>query len=95
VRKLRELWLALRVERAHTKDEILTAYLNTIYLGQRGPVAVIGIEAATRHYFGHSARDALAHGVGAARRHDPRPGLLLALDASRHARSSAAIRCSR
>ena len=56
VRKLRELWLALRVERAHTKDEILTAYLNTIYLGQRGPVAVIGIEAAARHYFGHSAR---------------------------------------
>ena len=56
IRKLREVWLALRVERAHTKDEILQAYLNTIYLGQRGPVAVVGIEAAARHYFGHSAR---------------------------------------
>ncbi len=55
VRKLRELWLALRVERAHSKDEILTAYLNTIYLGQRGPVSVVGVEAAARHYFGHSA----------------------------------------
>jgi penicillin-binding protein 1B len=54
-RKLREVWLALRVERAHTKDEILNAYLNTIYLGQRGPVAVVGVEAGTRHYFGHSA----------------------------------------
>ena len=55
IRKLREVWLALRVERAHTKDEILQAYLNTIYLGQRGPIAVVGIEAAARHYFGHSA----------------------------------------
>jgi len=56
VRKLREAWLALRVERAHTKDEILEAYLNTIYLGQRGPVSVVGVDAAARHYFGHSAR---------------------------------------
>jgi penicillin-binding protein 1B len=56
IRKLREAWLALRVERAHTKDEILEAYLNTIYLGQRGPVSVVGVEAAARHYFGHSAR---------------------------------------
>jgi penicillin-binding protein 1B len=55
-RKLHEMWLALRVERAHSKDEILEAYLNTIYLGQRGAVSVIGIEAAARHYFGHSAR---------------------------------------
>jgi penicillin-binding protein 1B len=56
LRKLREAWLALRVERAHGKDEILEAYLNTIYLGQRGPVSVVGVEAAARHYFGHSAR---------------------------------------
>ena len=56
LRKLRELWLALRVERAHTKDEILEAYLNTIYLGQRGPVSVVGVESAARHYFGGDAR---------------------------------------
>jgi penicillin-binding protein 1B len=56
LRKLREAWLALRVERAHGKDEILEAYLNTIYLGQRGPISVVGVEAAARHYFGHSAR---------------------------------------
>jgi penicillin-binding protein 1B len=56
VRKLHEAWLALRVERAHSKEEILQAYLNTIYLGQRGPVGVVGIEAGARHYFGHSAR---------------------------------------
>jgi len=56
LRKLHEAWLALRVERAHDKNEILEAYLNTIYLGQRGPVSVVGVEAAARHYFGHSAR---------------------------------------
>ncbi len=56
VRKLHEAWLALRVERAHSKDEILAAYLNTIYLGQRGSVSVVGVEAAARHYYGHSAR---------------------------------------
>jgi penicillin-binding protein 1B len=56
LRKVHEAWLALRVERAHTKDEILEAYLNEIYLGQRGPVSVVGVESAARHYFGHSAR---------------------------------------
>jgi penicillin-binding protein 1B len=56
LRKLREAWLALRVERAHSKPEILEAYLNTIYLGQRGPVSVVGVEAAARHYFGSGAR---------------------------------------
>src|SRR4030095_10132321 len=55
-RKLREGWLALQSDRAHSKDEILAAYLDTIYLGQRGPVSVVGVEAAARHYFGHTAR---------------------------------------
>ncbi len=54
-RKLREAWLALRVERGHTKDEILEAYLNTIYMGQRGSVSVRGMEAAGLHYFGKHA----------------------------------------
>ena len=56
-RKLREAWLALRVERTNTKEEILEAYLNTIYMGQRGPVSVRGMEAAARHYFGKPARE--------------------------------------
>ena len=51
-RKLREAWLALRIEKSHKKAEILEAYLNTIYLGQRGSVSVRGMEAASRHYFG-------------------------------------------
>ncbi len=54
-RKLREAWLALRVERGHSKEEILEAYLNTIYMGQSGSVSVRGMEAAARHYFGKHA----------------------------------------
>jgi penicillin-binding protein 1B len=51
-RKIREAALALALERRHGKDRILEAYLNAIYLGQRGPAAVYGLGAATRSYFG-------------------------------------------
>jgi penicillin-binding protein 1A len=34
-RKLKEVFLALRLEREFTKNEILTLYLNRIFLGQR------------------------------------------------------------
>ena len=34
-RKLREIFLALRIEHEFTKNEILTLYLNKIFLGQR------------------------------------------------------------
>ncbi len=57
LRKLREAWLALRLERSHSKKEILEAYLNTIYLGQRGSRSVRGIEASARHYFGKAAME--------------------------------------
>ncbi|GIJ47709.1 hypothetical protein Val02_45950 [Virgisporangium aliadipatigenens] len=40
--------LAVRLERAHTKDEILTRYLNTVYFGR----GAHGIAAAARAYFG-------------------------------------------
>ena len=46
-RKLVELGLAPRIERALTKDQILALYLNLIYLGD----GVYGVEAASRHYF--------------------------------------------
>ena len=37
-RKLREAWLAALIESRHSR-RILEAYLNEIYLGQRGPIA--------------------------------------------------------
>ncbi len=48
VRKLREAVLALQLERRYTKDELLTLYLNQIYLGS----GVYGVSAAARTYFG-------------------------------------------
>lgn len=47
-RKIREAMLAYRVEKNHTKEEILYLYLNQIYFGHGN----YGIEAASRDYFG-------------------------------------------
>ena len=47
-RKIKEMILAYRLEKYLTKDEILTIYLNHIYLGN----GAYGIEAAARTYFG-------------------------------------------
>ena len=50
-RKLREQAAAREMERHYTKDQILEAYLNQINLGR----GWFGVEAASRHYFGHPA----------------------------------------
>ncbi|HEV8342499.1 MAG TPA: penicillin-binding protein 1A [Candidatus Binatia bacterium] len=47
-RKIREAILAYRVEKNHTKEEILYLYLNQVYFGHGN----YGIEAASRDYFG-------------------------------------------
>ncbi|MDA7984145.1 MAG: penicillin-binding protein 1A [Alphaproteobacteria bacterium] len=52
-RKIREAILALRLERALSKDRILELYLNEIYLG-RGSY---GVAAAALDYFGKPLRD--------------------------------------
>ena len=51
-RKFREAIIAVKLERKHSKDEILEWYLNTIYFGR----GASGIEAASRTYFGIPAR---------------------------------------
>jgi penicillin-binding protein 1B len=51
-RKIREMGMSLILDARYDKDEILEVYLNEVYLGQRGPVAVCGVEAAARFYFG-------------------------------------------
>jgi penicillin-binding protein 1B len=51
LRKLREAWLAMLLEWRYSKPQILEAYLNEIYLGQRGGLAVRGVGAAARTYF--------------------------------------------
>jgi len=51
MRKLREAWLASLIEWRYSKAQILEAYLNEIYLGQRGALAIRGVGAAARAYF--------------------------------------------
>ena len=50
-RKLREMILALAIERKFTKQAILELYLNRVYFGG----GAYGIDAASRKFFGHSA----------------------------------------
>lgn len=52
-RKIKEAYLAMNLEEKLTKDQILTAYLNTIPLGGHA----YGIEAASLLYFSKSASD--------------------------------------
>jgi penicillin-binding protein 1A len=51
-RKIRELLLTIWLERTFTKNEILEIYLNRVYLG----AGTWGVDAASRMYFGTSAR---------------------------------------
>ena len=51
-RKLKELILALIIEFKYDKREILEIYLNEIYLGQKGSVAISGVGEASYFYFG-------------------------------------------
>ena len=52
-RKIREMIVATRLEKALSKGEILELYLNSTYLGR----SAWGIEMAARSYFGKSAKD--------------------------------------
>ena len=50
-RKINEAIMALIVETRYSKDEILEAYINEIYLGQNGSVGIFGVGEAARFYF--------------------------------------------
>ena len=52
-RKIREAILAMKLESAWTKEQILAAYLNTVYLGHQA----YGVEAAANAYWGRHAAD--------------------------------------
>lgn len=51
-RKAEEALMAVALELHFSKDEILTAYLNEIFLGQDGNRAIHGFALAAQHYFG-------------------------------------------
>jgi penicillin-binding protein 1A len=52
-RKVQEALLAFQIERLYSKNEILTLYLNRVYLG----AGAFGISAAAHTYFGKDPRD--------------------------------------
>ncbi|MDE1149172.1 MAG: PBP1A family penicillin-binding protein [Azospirillaceae bacterium] len=52
-RKVQEAMLALMLEHRYSKDQILGAYLNRVYLGS----GTYGVDAAARTYFNKSAAD--------------------------------------
>lgn len=52
-RKVKELYYTIRLEMFYSKDQLLTAYLNTIYFGH----GAYGISEASQFYFGKDAAD--------------------------------------
>ncbi len=52
-RKLKEMKLAIGLEKRYTKDEILAAYLNTVFFADN----TYGIQAAAQRYFSVNAKD--------------------------------------
>lgn len=69
-RKAEEALMALALELHFSKDEILTAYLNEIFLGQDGNRAIHGFALAAQYYFGRPLNElkveelALLAGIG-------------------------------
>ena len=53
VRKIKEIYLAFELESVASKEEILSLYLNTIFLGNRS----YGVEAAANQYFAKSINE--------------------------------------
>ena len=56
-RKYAEAMLAIALERRLSKKDIFALYSNEIYLGQRGAVAVRGIEEAAEVFYGKELRE--------------------------------------
>lgn len=52
-RKIIELWWALHLEKSWSKQEIITEYLNKVYLGHGN----YGVETASQFFFGHSTKE--------------------------------------
>ncbi|MBP1473660.1 penicillin-binding protein 1B [Frateuria sp. MAH-13] len=57
VRKFNEALLSLLIEAHYSKDRILEAYINEVFLGQQGNQAVHGFAAGAEFYFGRRLED--------------------------------------
>ncbi|HJT16797.1 MAG TPA: PBP1A family penicillin-binding protein, partial [Thermoanaerobaculia bacterium] len=52
-RKLVEAFMAVILDAKYSKQEILEAYLNDIYLGRNRSISIVGVGEASHFYFGH------------------------------------------
>lgn len=50
-RKVKEMVMSIFLELRYSKDEILQKYLNEVYFGQSGSIAIHGVAEAARFYF--------------------------------------------
>ena len=62
-RKITEMLMAMLVEWHYTKEEILEAYTNEVYLGQDGDRAIHGMGLASLFYFGRPLAELDLHHV--------------------------------
>lgn len=53
LRKLKEIWYSIQIEKYKTKQEILEKYINLAFFGHN----TYGADAASRFYFGHGLKD--------------------------------------
>ena len=64
-RKLRELAMSVILELRFTKEDILTAYINEIFLGQNGARAIHGFGLGAQYYFNKPLNELPAHQIAA------------------------------
>ena len=62
-RKLAEIPMAMLLDRHYSKDEILEAYLNEVYLGQEGLRAIHGFGLASQYFFAQPIQELKLHQV--------------------------------
>lgn len=51
-RKIKEIFMAIAMNSRYTKEQVLEAYMNEIYLGQNGKAGIYGFGLASYFYFG-------------------------------------------
>lgn len=56
-RKIREIFRSINTERTYSKDDILEAYMNVIFLGRAEGYNFYGVQAASNFYFGKDCAD--------------------------------------
>ncbi|MEE8424739.1 MAG: transglycosylase domain-containing protein, partial [Elusimicrobiota bacterium] len=56
-RKAFEAMIALYIDARFSKKQVLRMYLDSVYFGSKGPVGIVGLVAAAKHYFNKSPKD--------------------------------------